>query len=217
MIATAQIEISCVSIFYYDIAAYIDGTIKIPQDIRQVLSEQEFAQAQRHVFHRGRSVALLSRYFLRLLLSSELKVAPKLIQLEFGEFGKPRLGGDHAGAVEFNVSHSGSSIAICTSCHPVGIDIEACAPLDDIDALCHHCMTPSEQLIIGNESKSMKLRTFLEIWTRKEAILKARGYGFSISPRSISVVDTQRSACGWRVQNIPCPPGYIAAMARPSD
>ncbi|WP_349956558.1 4'-phosphopantetheinyl transferase superfamily protein [Rhizobium sp. ZPR3] len=214
MIATAQIEISSVSIWYYDIAAYIDGTIRIPQDVRQVLSEQEFAQARRHVFHRGRSVALLSRYLLRLLLGTELKVPPNLIQLESGEFGKPRLGGDHAGAVEFNVSHSGAFIAICTSHCPVGIDIEVCTPLDDIDTLCRHCMTPSERLLIGNATKSMKLRTFLEIWTRKEAILKAHGYGFAISPRSISAIDAQPSAYSWRVENIPCPPGYIAAMAR---
>ncbi|NSZ87695.1 4'-phosphopantetheinyl transferase superfamily protein (plasmid) [Agrobacterium tumefaciens] len=217
MIAAAQIEISCVSIRYYDIAAYVDGTIEIPQDIRQVLTEQEFARAHRHVFRRGRSVTLLSRYLLRQLLASELKVHPRLIHLELGEFGKPRLGGDHAGAVEFNVSHSGTIIAICTSYHAVGIDVEVCTPLEDIDTLCRHCLTPSEQMLVGNATSLMKLRTFLEIWTRKEAILKANGYGLSISPKSISVIDAQRSEYRWLVQNIPSPPGYIAAVARANE
>lgn len=214
MIAAAQTEISCVSIWYYDIGAYIDGTVEIPQDIGQVLSEQEFARAHRHVFHRGRSAALLSRYLLRLLLASELNVRPNLIHLEPGEFGKPRLGGDQAGAIEFNVSHSGTIIAICTSHHAVGIDIEYCTPVHDIDILCRHCLTPSEQLLVENRIGLIQLRTFLEIWTKKEAILKADGHGLSISPQSISVIDSQRSEYGWLVQNIPSPPGYIAAIAR---
>lgn len=214
---TAQIDISGVSILYFDIGAYIDGNASIPGDVRNILTHDEYSAAQRFARQRDCSRAMLSRYLLRRLLASKLDVAASAVALEIGEFGKPRLGAGHSIEIQFNVSHSGSLIAICTANHPVGIDVEVHAPLGDIAALCRDCMSIREQQLILAQPEEKRSRAFLEIWTRKEAVLKACGRGLSMPLKSISVVDDQDFDQGWKVVNISSPAGYIAALATPSS
>lgn len=83
---------------------------------------------------------------------------------EIDEKGKPNAKGVH-----FNVSHSKGHVVLVKAPCPVGIDIEEVREVkqDLIDFVC----SPEEKTYIDSEEK------FFEVWTNKEAILKAKGIG----------------------------------------
>lgn len=83
---------------------------------------------------------------------------------EVDEKGKPNAKGVH-----FNVSHSKGHVVLVKAPCPVGIDIEEVREVkqDLIDFVC----SPEEKAYIENEER------FFEVWTNKEAILKAKGIG----------------------------------------
>ena len=83
---------------------------------------------------------------------------------EVDEKGKPNAKGVH-----FNVSHSKGHVVLVKAPCPVGIDIEEVREVkqDLIDFVC----SLEEKTYIDSEEK------FFEVWTNKEAILKAKGIG----------------------------------------
>lgn len=83
---------------------------------------------------------------------------------QIDEKGKPNAKGVH-----FNVSHSKGHVVLVQAPCPVGIDIEEVREVkqDLIDFVC----SPEEKTYIDSEEK------FFEVWTNKEAILKAKGIG----------------------------------------
>lgn len=71
------------------------------------------------------------------------------------------------------------AVAACAA-RPVGIDIqEVVADVVD-DELARMALQPHEHALLSHDPA----RSFLRLWTRKEAALKALGTGLSIPPRS---------------------------------
>ena len=92
-------------------------------------------------------------------------------EIEAGEFGKPRFA-DHPD-IHFSVSHTPGAIVLVMSDRPVGVDIEHPRPIDE--RLVAHLFTTDEQrhLNLADDRE----RAFLEVWTKKEAIVKRSGEG----------------------------------------
>lgn len=95
----------------------------------------------------------------------------------YGETGKPYL----EDGPYFNISHSGHCIGCIVSEHPVGLDLEEkrTIPVEDFKGV----FTAEEWDWI-----QMDQERFYTLWTRKEALLKATGSGFSFSPARLSVL-----------------------------
>lgn len=97
-------------------------------------------------------------------------------QITYNEHGKPLC--EH---IEFNISHSGNWVLLCTANCPVGIDIEKIKPHNKKTA--EHCFCADELEWMQNKSNR-----FFMLWTRKESITKAIGkglkhiLGFSVMP-----------------------------------
>lgn len=79
----------------------------------------------------------------------------------------------------FNLSHSGTSVALALvhSNHDkaVGVDMERYRPMDDIDSMIDMVCHPEEQEAL--EELANKEHGFYQLWTAKEALLKAHGSG----------------------------------------
>ncbi|MFC3320521.1 4'-phosphopantetheinyl transferase family protein [Mesorhizobium cantuariense] len=67
----------------------------------------------------------------------------------------------------------------------VGIDIERWRPLANCRQLACHIMTSQEATIFEGISCELSARKFLELWTRKEAVLKCTGLGLHEEPRGL--------------------------------
>jgi 4'-phosphopantetheinyl transferase len=115
-----------------------------------------------------RKARLLARY----IISDHLKKTESDARLEDWETTaghKPYI----PGAPCFNISHSGEMVVVAFDSNPVGIDIEALEYID-ISSLIKELAIEEQEHI---RAAGSCYRTFLRIWSRKEAYLKATGPG----------------------------------------
>ena len=150
------------------------------------LSDQEQARAARFVFPHDASRWSYYRSCLRRILGESLGIDPLLVPLVEGPNGKPALAPPHD-SLEFNLSHTDDLAALIVSHNgPVGIDLEpwsrAPSLIECADVFCH----PDElkRLPSGDEQRATRL---MEIWTAKEALLKALGTGLSYPPQHLRI------------------------------
>ncbi len=150
-------------------------------------------------------------------------VAPRLA---LGPHGKPFAPGWPQ--LQFNLSHSGAFglIALARGV-PVGVDIEARRRRIDVGSLAQRFFSAGEAAALGALEEARRQETFLALWTRKEALLKALGSGLSFGLHQVEFgLDTQGRVGGllelaaaagaigdWQVQNLDVEPGVPAALA----
>ena len=124
----------------------------------------------------------LCRAALRAMLCERMRCDNGDLAFELMARGKPRaiLAGEPA-PVNFNVSHSGGHglIAISQSGR-VGIDVEERRERDDLAGLIDIAMGPQERVELSSLPEHRRLLTFYDLWTAKEALVKALGSGHHI-------------------------------------
>lgn len=148
------------------------------------LSRDEVIRANRFLspIHKRRFIA--ARGTLRYILSQYLEIKPQELSFVYGEHNKPAIPNTD---LQFNLAHS-QDIAIygLTLDHEVGIDIEK----------IQHSYNPAiaERYFSAKENKELeqipeeeKKEAFYRLWSRKEAIIKALGKGFSQSLATFDV------------------------------
>jgi 4'-phosphopantetheinyl transferase len=148
-----------------------------------LLDETERARADRYVRAVDRDRFVLAAALLR-IVARRVGNTTEAVGVDrecdhCGEpHGKPRLTGS---AFEVSLSHSGEMVVVAISAQgPVGIDVEARRPLDYEPLLRYVCTEDEQRHIQGPDD-------FFTYWTRKEALLKARGTGLTTPLRSVSV------------------------------
>ncbi len=149
-------------------------------------SAREAADAQRAArfhFERDRRRYLAARYALRQVLASTLSLEPGAIRLAEDANGKPCLAGAAARACHFNLSHSGGLALIALSrAAPVGVDLELVGGKEPDEGLLASCLSAAERTQWPAIAPAARPRAFLDLWTRKEAMLKAVGIGLRVEP-----------------------------------
>ncbi|WP_374567987.1 4'-phosphopantetheinyl transferase superfamily protein [Ideonella sp.] len=150
------------------------------------LSADEHRRARAFAFERDRRRFLTAHVALRAVLAGHLGVAASALEFERGEFGKPRL---RSSGLQFNLSHGEdlALIALTGADTGVGVDVEQPRPVNDLRALAQALFTENEQRQVFAETGAGVTRAFFTCWTRKEACLKAVGWGLSVEPASIDV------------------------------
>ncbi|MFK8048758.1 MAG: 4'-phosphopantetheinyl transferase superfamily protein [Halioglobus sp.] len=82
----------------------------------------------------------------------------------------------------------------------IGVDIERIRTLNDMDAVAGRNFSPEENMSLSCASARERCKLFYEIWTRKEAVIKANGQGLSIPlPQFTAPIG---SAGQWQVTTI---------------
>ena len=157
------------------------------------LSEEERCRAQGFGHEAGRNAFVTGRILLRRVLS-EFVPEPRV---ETGPHGKPYC--VRTEAPEFNLSHAAGGIAAVFSRKgPVGVDLEGTerAP-KSISRLAERVFSPEERKLVTRNPD-----LFLALWTRKEAVLKTMGTGFSAGASDLDAESVARenawSLCSFR-------------------
>lgn len=175
-------------------ASLAGGARRLSRDW-ELLSAPERARAAAFAFEADRARFVAGRAVLRGLLATILGVAPAALILSQGRFGKPYLmtgGARHP--LRFNLSHSGDLMAVAYSWEcEVGIDIQHRREIGDreLDVLIGFALG-DDGTGLGALPHARRLDEFHRRWTRREAALKARGFGFarpSQSPDPMCVRD----------------------------
>ncbi|BAH73649.1 4'-phosphopantetheinyl transferase domain protein [Solidesulfovibrio magneticus RS-1] len=155
-----------------------------------------------------RQTRVLGRLLVRLALETLGVANGDLAGWRLDQFGRPYLSGC---AADCSVSHSGGLVAAAVSLPGrVGVDVEVLAPLP-IEAL-DAAFCPEEMSDI--RSAENQSRRALELWTGKEATLKADGRGMSLDP---SLIDARGESIRlgeevWRIFHPELTPGWLCAL-----
>ena len=207
-----------VAIFYGNIA---DGFEYVEQ-LSALLTEDERSRAGRFKFRDDRKKFILARTILKKLLGSLLRKDASSIKLEEGKRGKPFMEAD---GLEFNLSHSGEMVIYGFSrAGPIGVDVEWESRKVEVDSIAKRFFSEGEyKVLIGLEEPEQK-KAFFEIWTRKEAFIKAIGEGlsFPLDSFDVSIGSDARllsthwdpaEAGEWTLRALDLPENYVGAVA----
>ncbi len=158
-----------------------------------LLSEKEKARALRLKQKSDYNCYVSVHALLRIELSKLLKTdAGSII---FGEFknGKPFIPGMD---LSFSLSRSKNQFAFVIRRNDqfLGIDIEQIKTFIDFAAIAKNYFSTDEQELIGSyDNFEDQNRTFFEIWTRKEAFLKAIGVGITANLTTVNVIEGENN------------------------
>ncbi len=158
------------------------------------------------------------------LLGCYLGLSPAEVQLELGEFGKPRLSSVHVGDLHFNWSHSidQALFAVARGIEP-GVDLEKLRPRPRAMAIAERYFSPDEAQVLAAVPESERDAVFLQLWTAKEAVLKATGRGLAFGLHRLSIEWGHRhlalrllegeDVAEWQLHRLPLDDGHVASLA----
>lgn len=140
-----------------------------------LLSRDERLRAHRLRRPEDRERSLEAHCAIRRILALELGVDPRCLEFDTTTAGKPFLARP-AKNLEFNLSHSGRhGLVAVAKDRSVGVDIEIRRPVSDLLGVALQIATPHEIKLLRHVPASQVQRAFFDLWTRKEAVLKAIG------------------------------------------
>jgi 4'-phosphopantetheinyl transferase len=146
------------------------------------LSPDERARRDRFHFERDRRDFMMAHALLRRALSSCAGVDPAHWRFVTDRYGKPSVdtADGRLPALSFNLSHTAGCVACAvTAIAPVGIDVERTDRMTEIHDIADRYFSPEEARALRDCPADMLNARFAEIWTFKEAFLKATGVGLS--------------------------------------
>lgn len=139
-----------------------------------------YADTDSKVSHRKTLRAEAYKLLRRALLSKG--VPEEDHELDYNEYGKPFLKKDCGW--HFNISHCRKLAACAVAQSPIGVDVEKIRHFPEL--VLKRCFTEREAELIKNSSNSDL--TFFQLWTLKEAYVKAIGRGLSYPLRDAEFI-----------------------------
>jgi 4'-phosphopantetheinyl transferase len=146
-----------------------------------VLDDEERATFERFSFDAERRDYAAAHALLRTMLSEvQPNVAPEDWRFARAPWGKPLLAPPPAPWVGLSLSH-GKGIVACAVSKDVeiGIDAECADRRVDVELLAREVCSAHEQGQLRAAPADARLSLFLDLWTLKEAYLKALGVGIA--------------------------------------
>ncbi|MDD4914728.1 MAG: 4'-phosphopantetheinyl transferase superfamily protein [Methylococcales bacterium] len=151
---------------------------KTIQQLAAFLDSEERLRAQdfKTLLLRDRYIAV--RGMLRNTLGHYLAADPAGLRFNRNPHGKPELIGQ---PLHFNLSHSGDWLAIAVSdLARIGVDIERVRPRPGLEAIAERCFSRQEFAIWQSLPEPRRQQLFYQLWTKKEAFVKAVGRGLAL-------------------------------------
>ncbi len=189
--------------------------------LQLILSEEEQKRAAKYLREEPRRQFISSRAWLRIILGRYLNLSPQSLAFLTNPFGKPypkKLAGKPQ--IQFNLAHSRdlTLLAFCVN-HPLGIDLEFIQPDFDYPGIAHQIFSPAEKARLEKIPETTRPPYFYQLWTQKEAYLKATGTGLSISPNRLEVLGNKIRNTGsanfqedWQVKRLFPGENYLGAV-----
>jgi 4'-phosphopantetheinyl transferase len=215
---------------------------RLPLDIGQsslasaidLLSPDERERADRFQFEVPRNRFVVGRGLLRVILGRYCDIPPERLRFNYGPHGKPELTlGEGTrrtgGALHFNLAHSeGVGVLAVTQIGPVGVDLEQVRRLLEFKELVGQFFSAWEAAEFSRLPREQQPAAFFNLWTRKEALLKATGEGIGHSlnrvevsflpgePARVLSLPAEPWAGGeWSLVDLSISPAYAGALALP--
>ena len=164
----------------------------------RLVSDEKRDRIQRYHFYKDAQNALLADILARFEICGLAGLRNCELQFSENGHGKPFL--LNVPHVQYNLSHSGKYLAFAVGSKPVGIDVEQIRPIDI--SIAERFFAREEAEFISKQPISIRLKTFYEIWTKKESRIKYDGRGLSMDLSSFCVLEAYNGAGGLWYHNI---------------
>jgi len=160
---------------------------------------------------------------MRALLAAYLGEPPESLMLIDGEHGRPALAAPHD-SLAFNWSHSGDRalLAIARGVAP-GIDLERWRARTRALEIAQRFFCAEEAAALAMLDAEQLTSAFLDLWTAKEAVLKALGRGiafgldrlrFAVPPAMPGLLWLDEDdASQWQLLRLPADGDFVATLA----
>lgn len=153
--------------------ARLDPPTLVLSRLAATLSPEERARAMTYRDPVAQRRYAATRGILRQVLGGRLARDPAGLRFAYGPHGKPVLAD---GAISFNLSHSAELALIAIApAGAVGVDVEHRRRLLGTDRLAARFCTPAERAALARLPEPQRGQALLQLWTCKEAVLKALG------------------------------------------
>jgi 4'-phosphopantetheinyl transferase len=126
---------------------------------------------------------LLGRVLLRVALSSyDRSVAPASWNFTHNDYGKPSICDEqNRASLYFNLSHSAEKVVLAVShFKDIGVDVECARKPRRIAAIAQRYFSDKEAAQLLKLPEDQQQLRFYDLWTLKEAYIKACGMGLAI-------------------------------------
>lgn len=177
---------------------------------------QQHVRARANMAARQRSLlgyAMLCYYYER----AQLKMP---MQIHFGPQGKPHV--TSVPQLHFSISHSYNYVVAAFGSAPLGIDVERIGN-KTFEPIAKRFFAPSEYDYLLSLPKAHRRSAFYQLWTLKEAYIKALGRGMQIPLASFAFQsqphwhlskrwEGDAGADAWHVDTFECFPHYHVAL-----
>ncbi|MGL5033283.1 MAG: 4'-phosphopantetheinyl transferase family protein [Microcystaceae cyanobacterium] len=192
-----------------------------------LLSTEEKQKGDRLRFEHLQQRYQINHGVLRIILAQYLNCEPSVLNFTYTEKGKPLIVSfGHLHQLEFNLSHSQDLALIGINyAGKIGVDIEYRREIEDCLSLAKRFFSAQDYLFLAQTSGEAQQKLFFQLWTAKEAYLKATGKGISggldqvqigFSPtRFIALEGSFDLAQQWHLFSFELNTDYQAAIAVP--
>ncbi|MCJ7632759.1 4'-phosphopantetheinyl transferase superfamily protein [Candidatus Bathyarchaeota archaeon] len=150
--------------------------------LAKIISEEELSRAADFYSIEYRKRFIVRRGVVRTILSFYLNTEPSQLEFSHNHYGKPHLTENvpFEQTLQFSLTHSlDLSLCAVTMGRNVGVDLEYVQNTPDIEEVASRFFSKRENAMIRALPKDRRARAFYEIWTQKEAYVKAIGTGLA--------------------------------------
>ncbi|WRH68312.1 MAG: 4'-phosphopantetheinyl transferase superfamily protein [Planktothrix sp. GU0601_MAG3] len=191
---------------------------------QKILADDELKRARRFKFERDQRAFMIARGTLRMILSHYLNLSAKQIKFKYSSKGKPSL--DQAPLpLKFNLSHAHEKAIYAIALEEnIGIDIEYIREIEVL-SLAKRFFCDSEYQWLNSLNSEKQYLAFFQLWTCKEAYLKATGEGLvgleeveiatplNSHLKILKISQDSELAKNWTLQRIETAENYLATLA----
>lgn len=149
----------------------------------EIIKSKEIRSVQKMIEY------LVTRAFVRHCLSRYFSMNPNEFEFEFEKAGRPKLVTKKLNSdLYFSISHTAGLVSCAFSRFPdLGLDVEKMSSGEHLMEMSSDILSVEELSTIEPLSQNRKLQILSEIWTLKEAYLKALGIGMVDDLRSFGI------------------------------
>lgn len=198
---------------------YFPSCIDRISELYEILHPEEKRKSSLFFHKSDRQKFIIGKAMLRMILGGYLNINPGMLTFSAGMYMKPVLKVGNDIPFHFNISHSGDYILIAVSDSPIGVDIEHYQTGLNIHEVMEIAF--SEKEIDFIKEQVIPQKAFFQLWTRKEALIKATSRGLNNDIRYIPCLNGKHhispslinNGQDWHVSNFHVDTEHIGSIA----
>jgi 4'-phosphopantetheinyl transferase len=226
-LASPALKNNEIHLWYCDGASISDKSLLDRYHLQ--LNNAEQKRLKQFQFPKDQHRYLVTRALVRNVLSLYISaIQPQQWKFVSNQNGKPAISNPIFQPLKFNVSHTASVIVMAVTLqNEIGVDIELKSKSSRSMEIADHFFSPDEAAYLNSLPEHLQKERFCELWTLKEAYIKAKGvslitsfdkFSFQfLNENHISFKSSKEKISSWKFWLFEASEKYKIALAKESE